>query len=499
MIPQLRDYQETFVDAITQAAADGKRRILAVLPTGAGKSVVLSSIISHAVSNGKKVLVCVHRRELLAQMRAHLEKWGVQSGMILSGEEWDNSTGVNVASIQTLHSWVIRRRKEKHPTADLVVFDECHHSISARTWHDIAALYSEAFILGVTATPISRSGKGSAAHYDAMVIGPSPRELTEAGWLVGAKYYVPTIPDLTGVRIQAGDYNEKQLAEKMDHPKLIGDIVQNWSIIAPTRRTIVYTSGVRHSMNLAEQFKAIGVKAEHVDGNTDNALRKETLERFASGDTQVICNDSILSEGYDNPAVSCVVMARPTKSILLFLQCIGRALRPSPGKTETIVIDHAGAFYEHGPIDSERDWKLEYLDQDSVARSAAAKTRVKKTITCGKCKRIYEGRLACPECGHVPTVRGKSVATYEAYLQEISELDKPKTTDPRSFYLMLRWHGLQRHYADGWAAWKYRARFGTWPGSTWKREKPLEPVKEVLAWVQSQQIAWAKSKHPVPA
>src|SRR3990167_1730911 len=219
-----------------------------------------------------------------------------------------------------MHSWVMQRRKESAPPADLVIVDEAVHLQGARTWQDLVALYPQAYIVGFTATPISKAGKGLGGHFDCLVQGPTIGELTRGGWLVTVKYFCPSIPDLQGIKVQAGDYVEKQLEERMDRPKLVGDVVENWARVCPDRKTLVFASGIKHSIHLTEAFNAVGVKAEHVDGKTPAEERAAIIKRFAEGATRVMSSCGVFIEGFDEPSASALIFARPTRSLMLALQ-----------------------------------------------------------------------------------------------------------------------------------------------------------------------------------
>ena len=491
---ELREFQTQAIDDLTTAAHEGKRRLLLQAPTGAGKTVIASKIISHAASNNQPVLFLAHRRELVKQCSAKLHGFGVDCGMIMSGEFWDQSKMIQVASIASLHAWTIRKKSAGMPPAALVVIDEAHHFSSSKTWKDVLAAYPNALILGMTATPINRRGKGMGHFFDEMVRCPSIQELTDMGFLVPAKYYVPSLPDLQRIKVVAGDYVANQLEDRMDTPKLIGDILENWSRIAPTRQTLVFASGIKHSIHLAAAFNSIGIKAAHVDGFTASDVRDIIVKDFTDGKIQVLCNCAVFTEGTDIPSASCLVFARPTKSLLLYLQVSGRVLRTFPGKENAIVIDHSGVVYEHGPIAQDWDWKLDYGQGD--VRQETRKGHVdKKNIACVKCKHVYWGMLACPECGHVPQVNGKEVETYAAYLQALDEIDHPKV-DRRSWYLQFLGYAKKYGKKPGFAYYKFLDKFDNEkPPYSWKDLTPVDPGVEVLAWIKSRNIAWAKSRY----
>jgi superfamily II DNA or RNA helicase len=351
--PILWPFQERLIADIQAEVERGNRRILVVSATGSGKTITASALASNAVAEGQRVLFLDHRVELTEQAAAKLFAAGIDAGIIQAGfrprPEW-----VQVASVQTLHARAVRGRAMKAPDADLVIVDEAHH-VRARTYERILDLYPRAVVIGLTATPCRGDGRGLGNSFDVIVEAPQIAERITGGYLVPARIYAPEAPDLTGVRIERGDYREGDLAESMDKPQLVGDIVEHWLRLAARRRTVVFATGVGHSVHLRDEFRRSGVVAEHIDGNTPADERKAILKRLATGEVEVICNCAVLTEGFDCPDMGALVLARPTKSLGLFRQMVGRVLRAAPGKTDAIILDHAGAVYEHGlPDGAER-------------------------------------------------------------------------------------------------------------------------------------------------
>lgn len=491
---QLRPYQTDAIDDLTTEAAGGKKRLLLVCPTGGGKTLIAGKIIQTAVSNGYSVLFLAHRRELIFQCAEKLKLYGINCGLILAQEPLEPYKKVQVASIQSYLVKVFRKRHFDKPVADLVVFDEAHHLLSSSTWMRILEEYKDSIVLGMTATPINRKGQGMGHCFDTIVSCPPIKQLTRDGYLVPVRYFAPSIPDLNGVKVQAGDYVESQLESRMDTPKLIGDICENWARICPDRKTIIFASGVKHSIHIAETFNQGGVKAEHIDGSTDKEQRDNIIERFKSGEVRVLVNCQVLTEGFDCPDASCLVFARPTKSLMLYIQVAGRVLRSAPGKADCIIIDHSGVVYEHGPVDQDFEWKMEYekgsIEDDRVKIKVERK---KRQITCDQCKMIYEGRLECPGCGWKPTVRGKPVNTYEAYLQEIDGSTLPQV-DKKMWWKAFRGHSQKMGYKPGWAWVKFKEKFGHSPKREWDYEAGIVPPLEVVSWIKYTQIKWAKRR-----
>ena len=497
----LYPFQVEAQNDLTTAATNGARRLLLQCPTGGGKTLIASKIIAHASSQNFGVLVLAHRRELIWQTIEKLKGFGVEAGVIMSGEIHDPTMRVQVASIQSLHSFAIRRGKINFPRADLVVVDEAHGLSGSKSWRRILDEYKDAIILGLTATPISRGGVGLGELFDEMIKCPTIQELIDQGYLAKPKYIIPSMPDLKGLHVRAGDYVEEEIANLMDQPKLVGGVIENWIKYASGRKTIVFACSIKHSINIVEGFKAIGIKAAHIDGDFKNDERDKITEDFRNGDLQVLSSCQVFIEGTDFPQASAISFARPTKSLRLMLQAIGRGLRPYPGKENCLILDHSGIYYEFGPVNQDWKWELSYGKGETVNSLMARKKkeRIAREILCENCKIIYSGQLECPECHSRPKRHGKEIPTLEAYLVEANcdEVKQIKEPDKKEFYLQLLGYCKKNNKKDGLAYYKFIDRFGCKPEYSWKHLEPIEPGLELLAWVRKQQrtFYW-KQKNP---
>jgi DNA repair protein RadD len=498
----LRPYQLEAVEGLRDSIRHKHKRILLTVPTGGGKTLIATDVIKSAVAKQRQVLFVAHRRELISQASNKLSDAGIPHGLILSEEDESPLERVQVASVQTLHSRVFRRKDRELPPADVLIFDEGHHAVSS-TWMQLAEAYEHATLIGLTATPVRGDGKGLGHLYTDMVLGPSITSLTKQGYLVPVRYFEPSLPDLYGLKLVAGDYNQRQLDERMNKPKLVGDVVANWGEIAADRKTVVFASSVDHSIHLAREFQREGVAAEHLDGKTAVTERERILGDLAAGRLQVIVNCAVLTEGWDMPDVSCCVLARPTKSLGLYLQCAGRVLRPAPGKTDTILIDHSGAIREHGRIDSPFEWSLDVKEKISTRERKRKEKQPAKSITCEKCTAVYSGQGLCPECGHVPPRYGKAASHLEGSLQESAGKAKSRRkeyteADRQQWYVMLRYYQQSNGKKPGWVDFTFREKFGTSPDPRWISLHPVYPSLEVSRYIRSRQIAFAKSRSNQP-
>jgi superfamily II DNA or RNA helicase len=267
-------------------------------------------------------------------------------------------------------------------------------------------------VLGLTATPCRGDGRGLGGIFEAMIECPQVAELIERGYLVKTRVYAPVNPDLRGVETRKGDYVEGQLADRMDRDKLVGDIVTHWHKFGEQRRTVAFACSVGHSIHIRDEFLRGGVRAEHLDGGTPKPDRDAVLARLASGETEVVTNCMVLTEGWDMPEVGTCILARPTKKMGLFRQTIGRVLRPAEGKTDTIVLDHSGAVFHHGLPEDYVNW---FLSEDMRASAPEHQKRQSERgsslIECSQCSALRLGGQPCPSCGFMPQRPAEFIAT----------------------------------------------------------------------------------------
>jgi superfamily II DNA or RNA helicase len=390
----LRPYQLDAIDRVRARVRAGSRRVLLVLATGGGKTLIASHIIASAVARGSRVLFLAHRRELVNQAYRKLLDQGLPEdhvGVLMASDPRRRpAAAVQVASIDTL-------RNRAKPPAELVFVDEAHRAC-AKSYRRIAAEYPAAVHLGLTATPYRADGQGLKDAYDELVVVASPRELIAQGFLVEPRVFtVPTeaLPDLSDVRVTGGDYDEAQLADAVDRQALVGNIVDHWLQHASGLRTVVFAVSIAHSQHIAERFRQAGVAAEHLDGTTPLPERDAILARLEAGTTQVVSNCSCLAEGWDQPSVKCAVLARPTKAPGLYLQQAGRILRPWEG-VRAIILDHGGCALEHGLPQDDREFSLEGAKKKRLKKALVVPT----TKLCPSCFAVLPpGTNLCPECG----------------------------------------------------------------------------------------------------
>lgn len=409
----LRDYQIVLVDKLRCSFRSGHRAVLLQLATGGGKTVVFVEIARSAWLKAKRVLIIVHRRELLLQASAKLAWAGVPHGIIAAGFAPSPELLVQVCSIQTAV-----RRIEPIGFFDLLIIDEAHHSRAAQ-WSQLIASQPQAKLLGVTATPARLDGKGLGAHcgghFDDLICGPSIVELIDGGYLSPARYFIPEQRvDLSGLRTQAGDWIPADLAERVDQKAITGDAVEQYRLRADHRPAIVFCSVRLHAEHVAAQFCDANYRAAAVDGKTPKSERDRLIAGLGNGEIEVLTSCDLISEGLDVPAVGAVILLRPTKSLVLHMQQIGRGMRPAPGKDALIVLDHVGNIKRHGRPDFERIWTLDGVDKSQ----GEAPLRI-----CPECEAANPiGAEECENCGFEFPHRGGGRRAPEQLPGDLAEL-----------------------------------------------------------------------------
>lgn len=390
---ELRPYQQEGVAAIRDALAQGRRRVLYVLPTGGGKTVVFTYCAASAAAKGKRVAILVHRDELVEQVSAALAAQGVKHGILAAGQATP-STQTTICSVHTL-----RRRLDTFPAPDLCIVDEAHHAI-ADTWAAIFARWAATTrFLGVSATPCRLDGRGLGEAFDCLVEGPAVPDLISLGALVRSQCYSVGDFDAGSAKRSMGDFDQAEAAKAMDRPTITGSVLDHYRRHAGGKRAVAFCVNRAHASHLADEFFAAGIPAVPLDGTLDKAERQARVARFRSGAVQVLTSCEIVSEGFDLPAIEAAILLRPTASLSLYLQQVGRAMRPTPGKDRAVIIDHVGNVMRHGLPETRREWTL---DGGIVASKRGPLDAPPLALTtCLLCYAVHPSALpACPVCGH---------------------------------------------------------------------------------------------------
>jgi len=386
----------------------GIKTILIQSPTGSGKTLLTSHMLATAADRGMPSWFVVHRRELIKQSTIAFNGEGVKHGIISANFEVSRTSLVQIASVQTL-----ARRFKKYRTPKLIVWDECHH-IAANSWSKIFNEYPNSVHIGLTATPERLDGTGLDKWFREMVEGPNVPWLIENKYLSPYKLYAPSSPDLTKVRTRMGDYVGSELTSVVDKPSITGDAIKHYKKLADGKRAVVFCASVEHSKHVVKQFIEAGIPAAHVDGETDTPERDAAIRRFRNGEIKILSNVELFGEGFDVPCIEAAVLLRPTQSLGLFLQQVGRSLRPSPGKDHAIILDHAGNCQRHGLPDDERHWTLKGREKK---RTSAPPTTLRVCSRCFAATR--RGPYQCSCCGYTFEIESREVEHRDGDLSEV--------------------------------------------------------------------------------
>jgi len=416
----LRPYQEEAIQRLRQAYNDGYKAPVYVLPCGGGKTIIFCWIAQSATAKGNKVLVLVHRQELIRQTCDTLNELGVAHGVIAAGRTQTHEP-IQVASIQTLV-----RRLERFPDSiypDLIIIDESHH-LRAGSWIKTIKHFNKARLLCVTASPCRLDGLGLGVQCggfnDVLIQGPNIQELTQQGYLSPVTTYAPPVGvDLGGVHKKYGDYDKTELIIRMDKPKIIGNVVEHYKRICPDVPAIAFCISVKAAERVAQRFNEVGIPAATIDGTLPDPTRKNRIKALGDGSLQVLTSCEIVSEGFDLPVVGCGILLRPTMSLSVFIQQTGRPLRPYPGKKEAIILDHVNNCSRHGMPDDIREWTL---DGAKAPVSKGESEPLRQVRTCQKCFAVYKATFnKCPQCGTPYRLTPQEIKEVEGQLEKVEE------------------------------------------------------------------------------
>jgi DNA repair protein RadD len=466
---ELHDFQQHDVDRIRERFADGDQRVLYQLPTGGGKGVMLAHVAAGAAALGNSVVILGHRQEIVDQISDNLTDLGVEHGIIAAGYRETPDLAVQVASVATL----IRRLDRLRSKISLLIVDEAHHSV-ANTWQKIIGEMPDVHLIGCTATPERLDGQGLSDVFESLVIGPTIRELIEAGYLAKFTAYAPGKDlELRHVRTRMGDYAVKQLSAEMSKEVIVGCAVEDYERLCPGTPAIVFCVDIQHSQLVAERFAAAGYRSAHVDGKTPKDERRRLIATLGSGELQVLCNCGLISEGLDVPNVGAVILLRPTKSLALYLQQIGCALRPAPGKERALILDHSGNTYRFGPADTPRAWSLDGREEHANGSGTPVVRRCKE---CGALNPVTAE--TCSECGAALFTPRPHI---EVTAPALVEIGSPDSLRGMTYWEALEWAGsseqrlrqvaMARGFKRGWV---------------WHRMKEMREVRQM----QETRVFW---------
>jgi len=412
---ELYDDQKIAVDNILNAYRQGYKSPLLVAPCGFGKTVVFAHVAARARLKGNRTIICVHRQELLRQTCATLARFDVPFGVIASGLPDNAKEPVQVASIHTLV-----RRLDYTDAPEIIVIDEAHHAV-ANIWKNTIKAFEKSRLLGVTATPWRANGEGLISIFDTMIIGATAEDLIKRGRLAKPMYYAPPqIAQFDDVKTRMGDYQMTEIDRRMDKPHITGDAINHYKRICPGARAVVFCTSCRHADHVAEDFTAAGIPAASIDGDLNDADRKQRIDDLAAGKILILTSCELISEGFDLPAVEAAIMLRPTQSLSVWIQQAGRAIRTAPGKVHAHIIDHVSNVFRHGAIEQITDWSLE-----GAPKKARNKEIIPTVKRCKSCFAVFPSRLsACPQCGAAPEMTRREIEQKQGELKalQLSEI-----------------------------------------------------------------------------
>lgn len=505
--PELRHYQQSALDMVRREVAAGRRRIVLQLPTGAGKTVIAGEMMLGALRKGSRALFTVPALSLVDQTVEKFWHHNVRAVGVMQAQHpmTDATQPIQLATVQTL-----RNRKIDAPR--LAVVDEGHIGDKALDKRLASPEWADVIVVVLSATPWAR---GMGTKFETLLVPVTMKQLIAEGWLTPYRAFGPSQPDLSKVRTSKGDYNEDELADVMSDAKLVADAVQSWIEHGQGRPTLCFGVNRTHADKLCQAFNAAGISAEYCDAFTPTDEREAIGQRLRRGETMVCCNVSTLTTGIDWPWISCISLNRPTKSEMLFVQIVGRGLRPiwadwcDPAacddadrvraildgpKPDCIILDHSSACERLGfPDEIHHD----ELDDGKSRKHQETREKREKPRRCPNPSCNYlrpPSAHKCPRCGFEPERQSK-IQCERGELVELKGKQKAKAASretKENWYAMLLWVARDRHYKDGWVYHAFKNKFGIAPRNMSHLTAP--PSVEVKGWIKHYQIKRAYSR-----
>lgn len=454
---KLRPYQKEIVAKVFSSLMRGHRRPCVVAPTGAGKTAVMAYMAGKAQDNSQTVWFLVHRRELKEQTIETFKKFEIPMKTI------------KVGLINTVSNKI--KRGEVLEAPDLIVLDEAHHAV-AKTWRRVVKAYPKAFVIGLTATPARLDGKPLGEIFDDLVIAPDTSQLIRDGYLSPYRMFVSEL-DLGHLSMRAGDFKQEEVEQQFIKNQVSGDVVKTYKELAEGRQGIYFCTTRNYSRKMAAEFNKAGIKAQHFDGNTPKSKREQIVRDFRNGKIQILTNVDLIGEGFDMPNVDVIGMLRPTASLTIYLQQVGRALRPKPNKV-ALLIDHVGNIRRHGLPSTKRTWSLDEKVKSEPVYSDDGMLTVRQ---CPRCYCAYRAELgSCPFCG----------AEYHSTRQEIENVKEIKMIELKEESMRQ-----ERKRLEAWA-WTDEALEDAETVSDLYTIADLRGYKPGWAWYQARKRGWLR-------
>lgn len=481
----LYDWQQDAIEGLRENIRRGTMNQVLAAPTGSGKTVMASYLVHECYAKGKCAAFVADRNALVDQTSETFDRYGIPHSVI-QGDHWRTDWDM---PIQVVSPHTISRRK-KWPDADLIIVDECH-TLYKTTTDRIKA--RDTITIGLTATPFTR---GMGKMYDAVVTVRTTNQLIADGYLAPYRIFAASEPNMDGVKVNSfGEWAEKEASSRS--MEIVGDVVEQYLRHAAGQKFIAFGVDTKHCAEIQRQFMEAGIVCGLYTYHTSDEERADMIRDFRERDSylQGLISVSALAKGFDNPAVECVIIARPLrKSLAEHIQIIGRGLRVDPNNPDKVctILDHAGNTVRFwGPMNHFFGFGADELDMGGRKEKKKAEAREKEPMKCPKCAHVHDPRPACPMCGH-EYPRKSTVLHVAGELSELTGLPAGSADDRQATYSGLLFIAHSRGYSEGWAAHKYKERFGAWPNGLAKVKDM--PSAALLKWVQSRLIAWAKAQ-----
>lgn len=462
---KLYEYQQQTIVKLEQLLTV-KDKILVASPTGSGKTVISGQFLTNSLNKGLRCLFFAPRRKLVTQA---FEKFSglfnLNPSYMMAGLPYDPNNTLQCVSSDTFRVRFMSY-KDIPPKFDIIIFDEAH--LKTKSQKEIMDMFPGVKYVGFTATPCNKSGHGLGSLYEDIIESSNIETLIKSGHLVDYEFYAPYVPNMKGVKIVGDEWDQEESGERMK--ELTGDIIEHWLSHAHGLKTLAFCSSIKQSRYLTEEFRRVGVKAAHIDCYMPEHEKQELYSQFANQEIELLSNVQLLGVGFDDPSLEAILLCRPTKSYVNYLQIIGRGLRPSENKSKVLILDHSGTVYQHGLPERAKDWVL----QERIEKKKAVKKKEKKEYeklmrTCKVCKLIFEGKV-CPACGEEVTLQWEAILIKEGRLEKLDKdmfVKAQKSEDivrkKKQFMAKLLGYAEYKGFKPGWAFYKYRERFNEDP------------------------------------
>ena len=498
LVSELRPYQVRAVEDIRNSVRNGVRKLVVQAATGAGKTKIAAAIVDSALSKGNSVAFVVPAVSLIDQTVESFYNEGIRDVGVIQANHMmtDWSKPVQVCSIQTIQC------RKAFPKSAVVIFDECHRLHEAHKKWLTDPEWQNVPMIGLSATPWTR---GLGKYFNSLLVAATTKDLIDQGFLSKFRTFATGHPDLKDVKVTAGDYNEGQLSGAMQKGSLTADIISTWMKLWGKDKTLCFAVDRTHAKSIQERFELAGITCGYQDADTPPQERREIKRKFHDGVYQVVVNIQTLTTGVDWD-VRCLILARPTRSEMLYVQIIGRALRTAPGKEHALILDHSDTTSRLGFV---TDIYHDQLNTGQPVVPTERKNLLPKK--CSKCAFLKPPRTSvCPNCSHeakapandiyeddgelTEFVPGKIIA---GKLQRVNNREKIWTEEERKiFFKELMGYAETYGYKEGWAAVNYKDKFGQWPPRLWSRLVAAKvPSPGTILWIKRKNIAWANRRN----